>query len=593
MKHTILKIIIVWIGLLALAAAPALSRAHAPPNAPPGQGGKTAAECAAPEDLKIMMTSPAEAEVVWKPAPGVKSYKFRYKAESGSQIYTMQISQPPLVLTDLVVGETYLIEGASVCANKTSKPVRKKFRAYDPGAQCKPILDIESVSVNGTYAAIKWDNPEGAYVAYEVTVTGGDEPIISRETRNQMVIRGLNPSTEYQVSIKGICQNQSVVPATDQLTFTTGEKNICPAPNEFYAAYVTHDRARLEWTDMPEGKAYKVQWRLKGEEEWESTVTNNNTVTLANLLTRRKYEARIVMRCGEKSYSEPDEPIIFRTVYDCEAPRLLTVSDVASREAKFEWDEVKLAKGYEIRYRSQDADGWTTLAAAFNTFYVKNLAPGERYEAQVRAICRDSVVSTYSGAQFFSTKEDFSCRAVGGISVSPGPLNANVSWRPFANSDGYVISWKRADEAQQWHTITLHNETQSSYAIHNLERSTNYLVRIKPRCNKQAAWQAATFSTLRPESSSEEIIAHIRDNFSIYPNPVKGPNVSIAYELPENKKGKLEVFNLMGGQLENVALTQPKGSVELKTSDLSNGIFFCKISVDEDHYVIKRLVVTQ
>ncbi len=75
----------------------------------------------------------------------------------------------------------------------------------------------------------------------------------------------------------------------------------------------------------------------------------------------------------------------------------------------------------------------------------------------------------------------------------------------------------------------------------------------------------------------------------IYPNPNSG-QLFLEYDLPEGKKGKLIIYNTLGDKICSYRLQS-----ELKTliinKDLSNGIYFYKIVVDDKVIINEKLII--
>ena len=76
----------------------------------------------------------------------------------------------------------------------------------------------------------------------------------------------------------------------------------------------------------------------------------------------------------------------------------------------------------------------------------------------------------------------------------------------------------------------------------------------------------------------EESVTH-NFNVKIFPNPSDG-NFSISYLLPQNHKGKLEIFDIEGRKVYNQNLSQWSTLQFLNLQILSNGVYVVKLSSD-------------
>jgi hypothetical protein len=78
-------------------------------------------------------------------------------------------------------------------------------------------------------------------------------------------------------------------------------------------------------------------------------------------------------------------------------------------------------------------------------------------------------------------------------------------------------------------------------------------------------------------------------NFSIAPNPNTG-NFKVSYMLPQNQKGKLEIFDINGRRLYEMNLPPWSTMQHLFLPQLSNGVYHCAISSGGER-VNKKIVV--
>ena len=78
-------------------------------------------------------------------------------------------------------------------------------------------------------------------------------------------------------------------------------------------------------------------------------------------------------------------------------------------------------------------------------------------------------------------------------------------------------------------------------------------------------------------------------NIACYPNPCKH-STTIYFTIPENKKSKLEIYNLSGQKIIDFDITN-KSKFVLETDSFTSGIYLYKISTNECSY-INKLIVT-
>jgi hypothetical protein len=77
-----------------------------------------------------------------------------------------------------------------------------------------------------------------------------------------------------------------------------------------------------------------------------------------------------------------------------------------------------------------------------------------------------------------------------------------------------------------------------------------------------------------------------KDNrFKLYPNPNNGM-MELDYSLEENKTGKLEIYSITGQPISIFNLRQGKNTLQINEVELSNGIYFYCIFVNDN--IVKR-----
>ena len=64
-----------------------------------------------------------------------------------------------------------------------------------------------------------------------------------------------------------------------------------------------------------------------------------------------------------------------------------------------------------------------------------------------------------------------------------------------------------------------------------------------------------------------------------YPNPANG-TTSISYELTSNEEAILEVYNMIGEQVERLRLNGSEGTATINTSEMESGVYFYSLLVE-------------
>ncbi|KAA9333576.1 T9SS type A sorting domain-containing protein [Adhaeribacter soli] len=74
------------------------------------------------------------------------------------------------------------------------------------------------------------------------------------------------------------------------------------------------------------------------------------------------------------------------------------------------------------------------------------------------------------------------------------------------------------------------------------------------------------------------------------PNPAN-ELTAIPYSIPAGSRGKLRIFNTIGGLIKEVNITQRQGTAIVNTSNLPDGVYFYSLLVDNRAVATKKLVV--
>ena len=84
-------------------------------------------------------------------------------------------------------------------------------------------------------------------------------------------------------------------------------------------------------------------------------------------------------------------------------------------------------------------------------------------------------------------------------------------------------------------------------------------------------------------------------NLGIYPNPSNG-NTSIRFDLKENTALKIEIYNVLGAKIIDIKESNynfGENTIQLNLSNLSNGIYICKITSEGKQMASKKLVISK
>ena len=155
-----------------------------------------------------------------------------------------------------------------------------------------------------------------------------------------------------------------------------------------------------------------------------------------------------------------------------------------------------------------------------------------------------------------------------------------------------LYQWKKDD-------VNISGAESSTYeiSIAQVDQSGSYSCEITSSIVDDLTLYSRPINvTVQPSTDIAENLSGIPDEFALfqnYPNPFN-PATSIKFALPQPTRVKIEIFNILGRHISTL-LDANKAvgfhTIEFDTSDLSSGLYFYTISVDNFHQIKKMLFV--
>jgi hypothetical protein len=151
-------------------------------------------------------------------------------------------------------------------------------------------------------------------------------------------------------------------------------------------------------------------------------------------------------------------------------------------------------------------------------------------------------------------------------------------------------------------TINITSGGVASYAVNG----TGYHVTFKP--SNQIGTRVVRYTFYDNNNTADSVTVtynyHIgqtgitESNIKLFnfsnpqPNPSNGIT-SIKYDFPNAAKAKIKIYNAVGTMVKEVKIEDQSGKVTLATDELSNGIYFYSLLVNDKVVGTKRLIVAQ
>jgi|GEM_PF-2875934 len=553
-----------------------------------------ASDCTAPDEVRVNKITENSLTIQWEETAETQAYDVQFKKPSESEWQTRRTVNSPLALENLTEGTNYHIRIRKVCADGLS-PFSQEIeaRTLEPAPTCTAPRDFSIRAIHPTFASVQWfeKTKNSAIASYKIFYRkkGIKQWQTVETSANSIKIEGLEPLTEYETKVAVTCTDGFKNDTTPIRTFTTIRLDACPEPFEVSAVHILHRSAHIRWKTTGESKSYRVQWKAVGTKEWQSANTSLNAIVLFGLNPATAYEVRLRAKCDENSYSPYSEPIVFKTLKDCEPSGNLLVPDVTLTTAWVVWDSVPNGKKYDLFYKAKQEVYWKNVSTTNRYTQITGLNPDTRYEIKLRVNCGDTASSNFSAVTELSTLPSQACGTVENVVILPGVDHAVMRWKPAKLASGYVIQWRLAHSTLPWTTVTLKDPQTRQYTIQQLSGNATYAVRIISQCESVLQPFERTFATMTDAKASPTLKATA---LSAFPNPAK-EKLKIDYNIGKEESATLEVYNLVGKRIYHQSLTRATGYVELDVSDWESGVYFCRLYIDEEKNYLQKIAVTK
>lgn len=135
---------------------------------------------------------------------------------------------------------------------------------------------------------------------------------------------------------------------------------------------------------------------------------------------------------------------------------------------------------FQVQYRQLGQDSWTDLedvSADTLKAYIGDLEGGKVYEARVRSVCSETILSDWSGTIEFNT----TCIIPNAVWVkTKGTHSAEIEWTGLEYATTYELRYKSI-EATKWLSI---GTTEPFTVLEGLEPNTSYEFKLRVLCSE-------------------------------------------------------------------------------------------------------------
>nr|XP_046215908.1 tenascin-N isoform X2 [Oncorhynchus gorbuscha] len=422
-----------------------------------------------PNGLRLVRVTDVSLLVEWQAVRAAEYYVLAWHPE-GNEAELERVTVPntdtSYLITGLRPGVTYIVQVYAVIKEIQSEGDRIEATTVVSGIDGIRVLGQTEDSIQ-----VDWQNPAAPLDHFRLTHANPDgqeeEQIVpmSAEARTTNTIVGLQPGTEYLITVQGIKGT-----IEGKASFVTGVTDV-DAPTNLLTREVTEDTVTVEWQKVQADiDGYVISYSSAEGSSGEIPVgADSSSYRLTGLRPGVIYTVYIWAvkgsRVSRKSSTEAET--------DLDAPANLLTREVTEDTTTVTWEKVQAEiDSYVISYSSAEgSSGEIPVGADSSSYRLTGLRPGVIYTVYIWAV-KGSRVSRKS-----STVAETDLDAPTNLLTREVTEDtADVSWdRLRANIDGYVISYSSAEGSSGEIPV---GADSSSYRLTGLRPGVIYTVYI-------------------------------------------------------------------------------------------------------------------
>jgi hypothetical protein len=424
------------------------------------------------QDLEISNVTSSSATFTYTPPSG--STVVVYYKQSTDEAYSEGAGL--LSLTNLVGSTTYYVYTRSTIGGVEGNmsPVKEFTTLVNPA--CLNNVAVTAVSTSQVYFSFSplpansvWIKAYWRRVPHDPTISAVTSTMIEAAFFNiqRRLFGFFSPGITYAVYFTVITRfngNDIESPPSRTLKYTMSSE--VSVVNDLIVSDVTHESARLSYSNLPTTQQIKVYYR-------RSTDTANtigiNLTSLTGLQPSTEYRV-FVTSVTNSIESPPSITRTFRTIARPGAISDLSVSNITTNSATLNYTNI--SNGISVRVYYRVAGLGLSFTSATNLTSLVGLQSSTSYDVFVTSIGADDSESPPSGTETFQTLS--SVGAITDLDVTNVTNNAATLSYTRPGGASVVVSYKRAATADSYTNVNnLLNMT-------GLAPSTQYQVFVTP-----------------------------------------------------------------------------------------------------------------
>ncbi|XP_071376879.1 tenascin-N isoform X3 [Centroberyx affinis] len=424
-----------------------------------------------PKGLQLVRVTDVSLLVQWESVRGAQYYILTHHPkddESSLEQVRVPNTENSYLITGLTPGVTYIVQVYAVINEIQSEADR-----IEATTDVSAIDDVRVIGQTEVSIQVDWKNPEAEVDHFRLThvdPAGQEEELnvqSSQEVRTKHTIVGLQPGTEYQITV------QAIKGATEgKSSSVTGVTDI-DAPTNLVTLEETEDTATVSWDRVQaEIESYMLSYSSAEGSSTDIPVGPDRTsYRLIGLRPGVLYTVYIWAvkgdRASRKSSTEAETEL--------DAPTNLLARDETESSFSVSWDRVQAEiDDYMLTYSSAEGSSTEIPVGPDSASYrLTGLRPGVHYTVYIWAVKGDKA------SRKISTQAETDIDAPKDLKATDVTLeSASLTWiPPLADIEGYILTYRAEDGTME----TVEKQVgagERRFAVSGLEMGKSYIVTL-------------------------------------------------------------------------------------------------------------------
>ncbi|KAF6726013.1 Tenascin-N [Oryzias melastigma] len=349
-----------------------------------GLFGEDCSSVLSPRGLRLVQQTDVSLLVEWESVRGAEYYVLKYHPkydEASMEQIRIPNTKNSYLITDLTPGVTYIVEVYAVI-----RQIQSEADMIEATTDVSGIDDIRVLGQTEISILVDWKNPraEVDYFRLKHTDPSGQEEEQSvrrsQEARTKHTIVGLNPGTEYQISVQAIKGNKEGKPS-----IAAGVTDI-DGPTNLVTTDVSEDTATVSWDQVQAPiDGYMLSYTSSEGSSADIPVgRDSSSYTLVGLRPGVLHTVYIWAYRGDKVSKKSST----KAETEIDSPKNLRASDVAMETATLTWTPpLADIDGYILTYRDQSLMETVEkqIRGSESRFFASDLKSGKEYVVTIIA----------------------------------------------------------------------------------------------------------------------------------------------------------------------------------------------------------------